>query len=358
VKRRWKIAIGLGAVIAAIVLTPIAYIEGGCRAPLPDAAANTPYRSILPPEERRAEARSWLTYPEWHIVYEADSYGRHLTRGERPSSFAFGRQITSFWSSYCTVNRLTAGSASAGDAKVMIYTIGISYSVELAVKAVYERTVGQLFEWIGGWRTADDRYAAQVQTRYGAFMHETPWYRFPFGEALSGAWRTHDPDFGLRNAERRMASSAEFAVKAGYAALIDSATGATLGRDELTLRLVARGTPQQLAAIDPRLKPVRTLAGGLTVLEAPRYAQFSDILGRMAAANAALVEIAGNDDIFVTLLLPDGVAPPAEATTLMTMPIERAGWRRVGVSVKVPQLLALLRAVPARGGSVEHVYDY
>jgi hypothetical protein len=348
----------MGGVAAAIVLTPIAYIEGGCRAPLPGFDAGAPYRAILPAVERRAEGRTWLTYPEWHIVYEADSYARHLASGAPPSGFGFGKQITSFWSSYCTLNRVTAGSASAGDAKVMIYTIGISYSVELAVKAVYENTIGRLFEWLGGWRSADDRYAARVQAQYGAFMHETPWYSFPFGKAFAGAWRTDGKGAQVRHWERRFALSAEYGVKAGYARLIGAASGAALGRDELTLRFVARGRPGALAAIDPRLKPVGTLAGGLTVVEAPRYAQFSELLGRMAAKNVRLVEIAGNDDIFITTLVPEGSAVPRGTTMLMTMPVERAGWRRVGLSTKVPNLLATMRAVQAGGGTVEHVYDY
>jgi len=358
VKRRWRVAIGLAAIVAATVLIPVVYIEGGCRAPLPGASAGTLYRSILEPRERRPEGRTWLTYPEWHIVYEADSYARHLSVGARPSRFAFGSQIASFWSSYCTVNRLTRGSASGGDAKVMIYTIGISYSVELGVKAAYENTIGRLSEWLGGWHSADDRYAAAVQTRYGAFMHETPWYRFPFGEALAGVWRTQEPNAWGRHWERRFASSLEFGVKAGYAKLIDAASGATLGRDELTLRLVARGNPAQLTAIDRRLKVVRVPGAGLAVLEAPRYAQFTDIVARMATAGARLVEIAGNDDIFVTLLQRNGTPAPGPGTVLMTMPAAQAGWQRVGVSVKVTQLLDLIRTAAASGAVLEHVYDY
>jgi hypothetical protein len=41
------------------------------------------------------------------------------------------------------------------------------------------------------------------------------------------------------------------------------------------------------------------------------------------------------------------------------MPLDdRPGWRRLGLSTKVPDLLPLLRAVQAGGGEIEHVYDY
>jgi hypothetical protein len=358
VKRRWRVLIGLAVVVAAVVLAPIGYIEGTCRTPVAGFDAAAPDRPILPVAQSRPEARTFLTYPEWHIVYEAESFARHLAAGGTPSSFAYGSQIKTFWTSYCQLNRVTRGSAAAGDAKVMIYTIGISYTVELAVKAAYEKSIGRLIEWIDGATSTDDRYAAQVQASYGHFMHETPWYRFPFGQALRGLWRLRDPRFHLRHWERHFALTAEYGVKAVYAKAIDKASGATLGHDQLTLRFIAKGTPADIGAVDPRLRPVAVLPDGLTVVEAPRYQQFNDLLAKLAATKIELVEIAGNDDIFATLLLPAGAAPRVPGRVLLQMPLEQPGIYRTGVTVKVPALLGLLRATPAAGGTVEHVYDY
>ena len=355
-KRRWRILTAIGILAAATVLLPIGYIESACRAPVDGFDPGAPYRPILPADQSRPEGRTFLTYPEWHIVYEAESYARHLAAGRPPSSFDFRTQVASFWSSYCQLNRVTRHSAAAGDAKVMIYTIGISYTVELVVKAAYERTIGKLVEWLGGWTSNDDRYAARVQASYGHFMHETPWYRFPFGKAFRSLWSVRDPENHLRHWERRFALSAEYGVKAGYAKLIDKASGATLGRDQLTLRFVARGTPADIRAVDPRLKPVAVLPGGLTIVEAPRYQQFNDLLAKLAATRIELVEIAGNDNIFTTLLLPAGARVPG--TVLLHMPPGLTGLSRTGVAVKVPALLGLMRQTVAEGGTVEHVYDY
>lgn len=353
-KTRWKIAVGAALALAAVVLTPILYIEGNCRAPIAGAGGGA-YRPILPAAERRAEARTWLTYPEWHIVYSADSLGRWLSAGRRPSGYDYGGDIVGFWRSYCAVNRATHTLPAAGDAKVMLYTIGISFTAELAIKALYENTFGRFAEWASGWTSADDRYAARVQTRYGAFMHQTPWYAFPFGAALSGLWDTAEPNQRFRHWERRAALSSEYAVKAGYAKLIGAASGATLGRDELSLRFVMRATPAAIRAIDPRLTPIRS-ANGLTVVEAPRYAVFTQLLTKLPP-KAQLVEIAGNDDIFLTALVPASAKLPA--TPLLDMPLaDRAGWKRIGLSVKVPALPATMRAIERTGGQVEHVYDY
>jgi hypothetical protein len=350
-RRRWRVALAAAGVLAALVAVPVAGVELGCRSPLPGFDPHARYRPLI--REGRAEVRTWLTYPEWHIVYSADALGRWLSSGQRPSGYAYGSDIAGFWRGFCAINGVVRGRPGASDAKVMIYTIGISFTVEMAVKAAYERTIGRLSEAIGGWRSADDRYAAEVQTRYGAFMHEVPWYRFSFGEALKGVWRIDSG--GVRHVERRAALSAEYLVKAGYARAIGGANASVNAPDELTLRFVARATPVQITNVDSRLRPVRQ-GNGLTVVEAPRYAQFTDLVGKLAAAGVPLVEIAGNDDIFVTLLVP--AARKVSGTVLLDMPIERAGWRRVGTTVKVPALPQLMRDARAGGGTVEHVYDY
>ena len=70
----------------------------------PGSNAEAPFRSRLPaPPGRRPEARTWLTYPEWHIVYSAETYGRYLAAGNRPSGFATGGRSRGFWSAICAL---------------------------------------------------------------------------------------------------------------------------------------------------------------------------------------------------------------------------------------------------------------
>lgn len=354
-KRRYRVALLAGGLLAAAVLAPILYIEGSCGGPGTTVTAASK-RAMLDPSERRPEVRTWLTYPEWHIVYSAQSLGTHLAAGKPPSHYPYGGDIAAFWRATCAVNRVTDGLPGAGEAKVMIYTIGISYSAELVIKAAWERTIGRLSAWVGGHDSADDRYAARVQQNYAAFMHQTPWYQFPFGHALSGLWRTNEPRQFLRHWERRLALSLEYSVKAAYAKLIGWASGATLGRDQLTLRFVARTDPRRVVAVDSRLKPIRT-AGQSTVVEAPRYAEFTGLLRKLAMQRIELTEIAGNDEIFLTALVR-GEAP-GNRQTLFAMGLgDHPGWQRIGMTVKVPDLANTIRAIETGGGRIEHVYDY
>jgi hypothetical protein len=357
-KKRWKIAIGLGGLLLAAIVVPIAYVETACRGPSGTVRPDAPYARLLTGGPGiRKEARTWLTYPEWHIVYSAESYGRFLDE-RPPSAFPYFRHIAGFWSSYCALNQVTSASPGTREAKVMIYTIGISYTIELGLKGLYEKTLGRLFEWTAGTDSAGDRYSAGVQQRYGAFMNETPWYEFPFGDALRGLWRTRETRRFVRNGERRAALSVEYGIKAGYAGLIGWASQSTLGPDQRSLRMLLPAGPDA-AAVDPRIRILGRTRQGIPVAEVPRYAQLTDILVKLAEARIDPVEIAGNDDIFVTVLCPEEAPAPAGAAVLLAMPLDdRPGWRRLGLSTKVVRLGPLLRAVRAGGGEIEHVYDY
>jgi len=358
VKRRWKVLIGTSAVLLALVAAPILITETQCSEPIEGLSTEGYKAKLTDPKWQRDEARTWLTYPEWHIVYAAESYGRHLATKQPPSSYPFLRDASGFWRNLCAMNRASAGRAGT-DAKVMLYTIGISFTAELLVKSAYENTLGRFFEWAGGYDSADDHYSARIQQRYGAFMHETPWYEFPFGKALSGLWSTKEPFYFTRHWERRIALGAEYGFKAGYAKLIGWASGASLGPDEKMLRFMVQGNGGTVAATDRRFRVAGRAGNGLTVVEAPRYAQFTDLMLKLSTTNARLVEISGNDDVFLTVMLPPKVALPKSDKALFEAPLDDPqGWRRVGVSTKVPNLLATIRTVRSKGGRVEHVYDY
>lgn len=356
-RRRWKVL--LGAPIAAVLALAVFVIsfEMVCGGSAPSSAA-APYEPISgSPGETRPEAQSWLTYPEWHIVYSAEAFAVTLD-DLRPSAFAYGRDVRAFWSSYCAVNRATEGMPDRGTYKVTVYTIGVSFTAEMAVKAAYEWTVGRLVEWAFSADSGPDRYSAAVQAEYAAFLHETPWYEYPFGRALADLWKVSDNGHHVRGWERRLTLTLEYGSKALYSRVIAAAVGVS-GHDERTMRLVAAASPETLAAVDRRLTVVGAPRPGLVSVEVPRYEQFTELTRALAGSEVGLVEIAGNDDIFVTALVPPGTTPDGDARRLFTLGTDgRQGLERVGFTVKVPALLPLIRRIEAAGGSLEHVYDY
>ena len=106
---KWLLRIAAALVILALgLLTPVAYTEVACNG---DTSA-APYAPILTdPAWQREEARTLLTYPEWHIVHAYDDYARVIRSGD-PHQFAYLSSIGGYWSSLCALKK--AASAHGG----------------------------------------------------------------------------------------------------------------------------------------------------------------------------------------------------------------------------------------------------
>ncbi len=106
-------------------------------------------------------------------------------------------------------------------------------------------------------------------------------------------------------------------------------------------------------------KVVGPASNRMTLIEAPRSDQFTELLVKLAGTAVEPVEISGNDDIYITLLMPAGDEVPGPGVHLLTTPVDDPqGWRRLGVSTKVQDLPGLMRLTRQYGGRVEHVFDY
>jgi hypothetical protein len=354
---RWLKRIGIAlAVIVILCAIPILWIETQCMGSLPKEPQS--YRAILPPDDRRNLVDTYLTYPEWSIVHAYEDFaGVAKTRGE--SAFRYFDSIAGYWKSLCSLSAIASAKGDVtGDMKTMLYVIGISFTGEMGVKGLYEKTMGKLTEWIRGPKpTPEDVFAHKVADDYAAFLRQTPWYEFPFGEKLRQFWRetSWSTPSRIRSLERRVALSMEYGVKAGYAWLI--AQGAALSPAKLTIRSVVGGSDPVPGA---DVKVIEQRTDGTTVIETPRYRALTQILLALMERDRKIVEIAGNNEIFVTVLAKDG-APltTGGARELIVIPVQsRPGFTRRGYSVRLENLPAFVQALQQSGGAFEHAYDY
>ena len=321
----------------------------------------TTFRPIIAsrPDSIRSEDLTYLTLPEWYIVYSADEYAAYVADNP-PSGFPYFRAIGQFWGNYydaCAVTRERYSFNSGYN--VVLIVIGASFTVENTVRGLYENTVGRVTEWVSGDRTTEDQYAQTVARDYGAFLHETPWYRFPFGEKLSGLWNSN-PAWGpniIRKWERRFALTTEYGVKALYAKAIGLGTATAYEADELRLVAWTEGDPATLAD----LNDVNVLAAASPdiLLDLPRYESFTQLVPPLAARRIDFMQIAGNSTIMVTVLAPRTWQYEGEnATTLWSRPIlTRTDQQRVALDVDVSRLAELIRTLPD-DVRFEHAYDY
>jgi hypothetical protein len=363
VRRIVKVIVALVIVIAVPSLAAVGWIELGCR-PLPvTIASNGSGLAIDDPGYRRELANSYFTIPEWYIVYSFEDFGRFLeTRSE--SAFPYVSQIAGFWQGYCEANRVAGGmTGKFTQTKFNLHVIGLSFSFEYAIKGLYENTVGRLTEWLRGpTPTIEDGYARAVLQKYGAFLHEIPWYRYPFDEALVGLWAAAPlvSDSPARNVERHVWLSTEYAFKLGYAKLITLGLAATSDPPPLQIMFVVKGDAATTLAKEPDVRLVRRLPNNLTLLEAPRYERFTELLKRLAADKVDIVEVAGNRRILVSVIAPEAAAPPiAGVNRLFSLPIDaQPGFRRVGYDADITRLPEIMSGFAAAGIQIEHFYDY
>jgi len=326
-----------------------------------DAAVRASLRSR--PGYLRSGSQTYLTLPEWYIVYSADELAGFL-REAAPSGFPYFRSIGQFWRLYGHVLGATWRTADWGY-QAMIAVIGPSFSLEYFFKGLYENTVGRLTELTvsGRWRegpTVEDRFATTLAGDYAAFMHATPWYEFPFRARLGDLWGLDGPIDGtaLRRAERRGALTGELLFKTAWGAAVAKMSGGAYDPEAAVIHAWVRTSP---VAADERITHREALGPGDELVALPRYEPFTKVVSGLADQGVRFVEIAGNDAILVQVVVPaawhDGAA---RGTRLVEWPIltDRTK-KRVTLTVAVPRLHEVLPSLAAEPGvTIDHIYDF
>lgn len=359
--RRWLVITGLAVFLLALLITaPVVTTEMVCR-PAGTVSAS-PVASILESPWRRPLANSYLSFPEWQIAYVYEDFAAVLANGDE-HAFDYSRSIADYWRSLCAITRIAyALPGDHTDMKILLYTVGISFTAEMGIKAAYEETIGRASTWIRGETpVAEDLLAKTVAADYSTFLEQNPWYDYSFAHRVKEMWALPIRSSGLlRQVERRFALSLEWGVKALYATLIEKASDAALGESDLTLRSVISGIDADAAANIAKTTTIQKLEDGRLVIETPRYRAFTRILDHIARNGGEIVEIAGNREIFVTAIAASPVtdAPP-QMREILRLPLQGRGHaQRLGLAVTMDQLATLFRTADNLGLQIEHVYDY
>lgn len=317
----------------------------------------------VPAAERRGEDQTYLTFPEWFLVFSPAEYADSLRASQPASAFPFFGHIAQFWDAYRRIVGATQGRYPFnGEYHTMIAVIGTSTTVEYGIKGAYETLIGRLTE-LGAApnATPEDRLATQQAQAYVDFIRVRPWYEFDFVSPLKRLW-SQTPWTGphlLRKWERRYALTSEWLVKAGYAALIEWATHSAFEAAGTTTTAVVDGLPDEMPARLPDLRRLQCEDRRCLVV-LPRYQAFTDYSGALAQDGVRFVDIAGNrGTILVSLVLPASQAETAGMPVLIRQPIvTRSGFERRVLEVPVARLGELLATQNAAGNDVEHVFDY
>lgn len=356
-------------VFLCIILIPLVNVVAECR---PWAEVEPAQKVVSAETEQikasltdypRPEDQTYLTLPEWYIVYSADEYAAFVAENP-PSRFPYFGAVGQYWRSYYDVCAITRQQYPFNSGyHLTLAVIGTSFTIENILKGLYENTVGRLTEWLSSAElTEEDAYARQVAKAYGDFIHTIPWYEFPFGEKLSGLWRETSltgPNL-IRKWERKLALSLEYGGKAGYAWLIKQGTQTAYAPENLEIQVWVEGVSDEVWQNEPQLRLVKTISPEAAIVAIPRYEAFTQIVPRLIRQGVRFVEIAGNDEILLTVIVPREWEYRLEmgqflfALDILSQP----ALKRIAVKVPVTSLHTVLTGLESSGAQLEHLYDY
>lgn len=319
---------------------------------------------VTPKEHRRAPDQTFLTFPEWFLVYSPTEYAE-LVRTRQPSEFPFMEHTRQFWRSYGAIYQETKNKYPFNsEYHTMIGVIGVSTTLEYGLRAAYETLFGRITELTRrGPATPEEKLGAEVAREYVEFIRIEPWYKFDYVAKLQRLWSETSvwgPDL-LRKWERKYVLTTEYLGKAIYAWLIKKGAQSSFDTPiPLTAVVTDRmptGDPKNL----PSLKVEQSLPGGAALLLAPRYQAFTGYAIALAKQGLEFREIAGNrSDILVTVLAPlNWKVPDAGSRLLFTQAISiDTTIKRFAVAVSIKSLAPLLNYLLEQNIQVEHIYDY
>ena len=325
--------------------------------------ANAETEVAAPKDHRRGTEQTFLTFPEWYLVHSPAEYAIYV-KGHTPTQFPFIGHIRQFWQSYRVVYVASRDYPLNAGYNVMIMVIGVSTSVEYAIRSAYETLIGRLSELtaIHGL-TEEDRYGARIAQDYVDFIRVLPWYEYDFRQKLAGLWKETawwGPD-PIRKWERKYALTTEYSIKAVYGWLIKKATKASYEAPLMVTTVVVDRLPVGIESELTEIKVLRTLPDGKMLITVPRYDAFMRYAVTLAGRGVAFSEIAGNRSIILLSAQVSSEWQPdaGGARLLFSQPIiTQPGRKRVALVVSVASLASSLNALREHGFQVEHVYDY
>jgi hypothetical protein len=326
-----------------------------------DAATRDAIQKI--PDYYRPESKTYLTLPEWYIVYSTDEYAAFVA-DHSSSDFPYFNAVGQYWQSYVDVCGVIKGRYPLnGDSQFTDGFIGISFTAEYMLKGTYELTLGHISSWVSSDKPTDEEiYAAQVAKEYGTFLHTTPWYFFPFGEKLKGLWSDvslSGPD-PIRKWERRFELTLEYGGKALYGGLTNlGAKAAYGGADVEKIYAVTTGMTDDMLSKD--LEITQKIDDQKQLIRITRFEYFSNTVPGLMERGVQFIEIAGNHEILFTLIGPQDADYKFEhGQYLFDLPIlTQPKLTRVAVKVSVADIGAFLQELKNHSNvKFEHMYDY
>jgi FAD/FMN-containing dehydrogenase len=310
----------------------------------------------------RGEEQTFLTLPEWYLVFNPKEYADYLEAGKNPSNFPFFASLDEYWSLYDRIRFLTKRVyPENSEYLTMLHVIGVSTTVEYMVKSAYENTIGRFTRWLANDEDVEeDKLIAKAQREYSNLIYDKAWYEFNFYSWVKKIWSDTD-FFGnnfIRKIERKIFFTAEFGFKSIYAKLIGFASKATYEKSDGLIYMKAEASNAEAFRVDDRITIIAQEKNKY-LISIPRWNPFTHILPKLASKNVKFLDISGNDEILVTVLSNKGAPKPSCGKLLFeSRVVSDSSKKRLVLQTKVEELSKCLNSYRTYFGYIEHIYDY
>ncbi|NOS56361.1 MAG: dehydrogenase, partial [Cyclobacteriaceae bacterium] len=309
----------------------------------------------------RDEAQTFLTVPEWYLVFNPKEYADFLEKGNDPSNFPFYASINEYWALYDRSMKLVSNAYPKNEEyNTMLNVIGISITLEYTAKMLYENTVGRVFSWFSNGTISDEeRMIVEAQRAYSNFIYDKAWYEFKFMPWVKRIWSISNNANSnwFRKMERTLFFTLEFTFKAGYASLIEWAAKASYEEPVTDIFLLV-STTDSLQTFQ-NVKMIHQ-EGEKKIIGIKRWGSFTKTILSIADQNIDILEIGGNDEILVSVLVERKEKSNLDHYELLyeSLVVSDMNLVREVYLISVPKLLGFVRDSKQQGIEVEHIFDY
>jgi hypothetical protein len=113
-------------------------------------------------------------------------------------------------------------------------------------------------------------------------------------------------------------------------------------------------------AVDSRVKFVKSFGDGTHIISIPNWGPFTEIVPKLAQRGVRFLEIAGKDDIALSVIKSSTTPELTGLGQRMfnSKIVSDRSCSRTVMFVPVRNLSYALRALTSKGAKLEHIYDY
>ena len=309
----------------------------------------------------RQEEQTILTVPEWYLVFNPKEYADYLEEGKNPSDFPFYASIDEYWKLYDRSMTLVSDAyPENAEYLTMLQVIGVSVTMEYAAKIIYENTIGSLVGWFANGTLSDqEKTINAAQRAYSDFIYHTAWYEFQFLPWIKKVWTVSNTaeSSWLRKIERTLFFTVEFSFKAAYAQLIEWAAKASYEEPVTSIYLLAN--TEDVIQQTPDIKIISEQEDK-KIIGVTRWGAFTESLVKLSDEDIDILEIGGNDEIVVSVLMNDAQNIAFNGTQVLyeSRVVTNKDRKRAVCMMPVNSLLLFINYATSEGYEVEHIFDY